>query len=69
MNDTFNKLDIPAIDNLRKYIDHTLVELSQQSEKQNMRFGVHNSIVQMCGVQMRLGNLDECLISLIECIK
>jgi hypothetical protein len=66
MNDTYSGFSIPAVENLRKYIDHSLIELSKYP---NVNYSTHNSLVPLSSVHIRLGNLDEGLISLIECIK
>ena len=66
MNDTFSKFSIPAVENLRKYIDHSLIEISKSND---VIYSLHNSLIPLSGLHVRLGNLDEGLISLIECIK
>jgi len=53
---------------LRKYIDHTLIEVQSQKNSKDMRLdglNVHNSI---CVIQYKLGHLDESLLSLVECM-
>lgn len=50
MNDTLAKYSIPAVENLRRYIDHTLLDLSTQAERNQMGFNVHNAIIPLCGV-------------------
>jgi hypothetical protein len=66
MNDSFSKFSIPAIENLRKYIDHSLIDLCKFSD---VSYATHNSLIPLSGLHIRFGNLDEGLISLIECIK
>ena len=66
MNDSFSKFSIPAVENLRKYIDHSLIEISKSND---VKYSLHNSLMSLSGLHVRLGNLDEGLISLIEWIK
>jgi len=66
MNDAHSGYSIPAIDNLRKYIDHSLIEIAQVDDA---NYSTHNSLIPLSSMHIRLGNLDEGLISLIECIK
>ena len=67
MNDSFSHVSIPAIENLRKYIDHSLIDLCKYNS--DVSYATHNSLIPLSGMHIRLGNLDEGLISLIECIK
>jgi hypothetical protein len=66
MNDAFSKYSIPAIENLRKYVDHSLIDMAKLTD---VSYATHNSLIPLSGLHIRLGNLDEGLISLIECIK
>lgn len=66
LNDSYSGQSIPAFDNLRRYIDRTLV---QMSKNRGIEHETHNSVMPYSSMNIRLGNLDEGLISLIECIK
>lgn len=59
MNDSYGRHSIPAIDNLRKYIDHSLIELCSHTD---VCYSTHNSLIPFSGMHIRLGNLDEGLI-------
>ena len=63
MNDSYSGYSIPAIENLRKFIDHSLVDINKSSE---LNYSTHNSLIPLSSLHIRLGNLDEGLISLIE---
>eukprot|EP00347_Sterkiella_histriomuscorum_P022054 403331848 len=69
INDYLGKKDVESVYNLHKYFDYNLNFIDRSAAKPTHLVKVHQPELNMAGMQLRLGMLDQALLSVLETIR